>query len=136
MVSWTASETGASIVTSEPEGLTCETTDVTCAVVGLQPGNSYTFTVLAENAVGTSTSIPTDPVTAVDGTATVGRTIKQSTVFRWAGVPVRSSSSMKSLTPFRCRGVRKGIVIKQPGICRVSVQSGKTRGVAVIGAAS
>ena len=136
VVSWTASEIGTFVVTSEPEGLTCETTDVTCAVEGLQPGSSYSFTVTAENVVGTSTSIPTEPVTAVAGTATVGKTVKQATVFKWAGVPVRSSSTMKSLTPLRCKGLGKGIVIKQAGICRVSVQTGKSRGVAVIGAAA
>jgi hypothetical protein len=136
VVSWAASEIGSFVVTSEPEGLTCETAGVSCAVGGLQPGTLYSFTVLAENAVGASTSIPTEPVTAVDGTATVGRTIKQSTVFRWAGVPVRSAGSMKSLTPLRCKVAGKGIAIRQPGICRVSVQSGKSRGVAVIGAAS
>jgi hypothetical protein len=43
---------------------------------------------------------------------------------------------MKSLTPLRCKGLGKGIVIKQAGICQVSVQTGKSRGVAVIGAAA
>jgi secreted trypsin-like serine protease len=136
VVSWTASEVSAFVATSEPEGLTCETTDVTCAVGGLQPGRSYSFTVTAENAIGTSVSTPTEPVTAVDGTATVGRSVKQSTIFRWAGVPVRLTSSMKSLTPLRCGVVSKGILIKQPGICRVSAQTGKARGVAVIGSAA
>lgn len=70
-VSWTApsSNGGAPItsyvVTSSPGGYTCSTTGATsCTVTGLTNGTSYTFTVVAINANGSSlASAPSGPVT-------------------------------------------------------------------------
>jgi hypothetical protein len=69
-VTWTAPTTGGSpitkyTVTSDPGRKTCTTSGaLTCTVDGLAPGKSYTFTVVAKNAVGSSApSTPSNPVT-------------------------------------------------------------------------
>jgi hypothetical protein len=60
-VTWTAPSSNGGLpvtlytVTSSPGGETCSTTTAsTCDVTGLTPGDSYTFSVTAANAVGTS----------------------------------------------------------------------------------
>ena len=54
-------------VTSSPGGLTCSTSGATsCVVANLVDGTTYTFTVTATNAIGSSTaSDPSAPVTAM-----------------------------------------------------------------------
>jgi hypothetical protein len=53
--------------TATPGGLTCSSTTTTCVVQDLNAGTSYTFTVTATNAIGTSpASSPSTPVTIVD----------------------------------------------------------------------
>jgi len=65
-VSWTAPESeGSSPVTSytataEPGGESCTTSELTCVIAGLTNGTSYSITVTATNAEGTS-----DPSVAV-----------------------------------------------------------------------
>lgn len=76
-VSWTAPvDDGGSpvtgyVATSKPGGITCSTTGATtCTVSPLVDGRSYTFTVVAENVVGTSpksaTSLPVVPYDQAD----------------------------------------------------------------------
>ncbi|HUW78316.1 MAG TPA: hypothetical protein VMV52_06155 [Candidatus Nanopelagicaceae bacterium] len=54
-VAWIASVgTDSYTVTSSPGGFTCTTALLTCSVVGLSNGTSYTFTVAGTNSAGTS----------------------------------------------------------------------------------
>jgi hypothetical protein len=66
-VAWVASVGADSyVVTSTPGGFTCTTALLTCSVVGLSNGTSYTFTVTAANIAGTSAaSSPTLAVTPI-----------------------------------------------------------------------
>lgn len=66
-VSWTASSNGSGIpavsgytVTSSPGGLTCTAADdeTSCQVGGLTWGTAYTFTVTAQNSIGSSDPSP------------------------------------------------------------------------------
>jgi hypothetical protein len=69
LVSWTApaSTGGAPITlytaTAAPGGLNCSSTTTSCTIVGLTDGSSYTFTVTATNAAGTSTASSAAPST-------------------------------------------------------------------------
>jgi uncharacterized repeat protein (TIGR02543 family) len=69
-VSWTAPATtgGAPItgytVTASPGGATCTTTTLSCIISGLSDGVTYSYSVAAENAVGTS-SVRSTTVTYV-----------------------------------------------------------------------
>ncbi|MBU6280355.1 MAG: S8 family serine peptidase, partial [Actinomycetales bacterium] len=70
VVSWVAPvDDGGSPVTgytvqSSPGGFSCVTVSLSCTVTGLSNGTSYTFTVVADNAVGSSLASPSsEPVT-------------------------------------------------------------------------
>ena len=137
VVAWTAPAAASFVVSADSGGFTCETTELTCVVSGLTPGTTYTFTAQAVNSAGSSpVSTPTPPVIAVDGTTSVGQTVKESTVFRWGSVPLRANSTMRSLTPLRCRVVARGLAITKAGICRTLVKTGRTSAVVVIGSQS
>ena len=62
VIAWTApADNGGTaitgyLVTANPGGRTCTTARTTCTVTGLANGTSYTFTVTATNAAGTSTA--------------------------------------------------------------------------------
>ncbi|MCB9413145.1 MAG: S8 family serine peptidase [Actinobacteria bacterium] len=59
-------EPTATVVTAQPGGATCEITELpsagSCAITGLTPGTTYTFTAVARNPIGDSA--PSAPVTA------------------------------------------------------------------------
>lgn len=55
--------TATDVTDASGGGQTCTTTDITCTVTGLTSGDSYTFTVVATNALGDSA--PTAPSEAV-----------------------------------------------------------------------
>jgi len=54
-------------VTATPGGMTCQSATTTCVIAELTAGTTYTFTVTATNAVGTSSSSdPSNSVTITD----------------------------------------------------------------------
>jgi hypothetical protein len=102
-------------------------------VEGLTAGGTYTFTVQATNAVGVgAVSAPTAPVVAVDGTTSVGRTVKTVRVLKWAGVPRSAGAKLTAITKAVCRVTSSGVLMKKAGVCSVRARSAGSRGVAFI----
>lgn len=140
VVTWTASpENGGSdvttyTVTSSAGNLTCTNPGTACMVEGLTAGGTYSFTVQASNTVGVgAASAPTAPVVAVDGTTSVGRTVKTIRVLKWAGVPPTSAgASISAVTKSVCRVTAGGVLLRKAGLCSVRARSAGTRGVAFI----
>jgi secreted trypsin-like serine protease len=139
VVTWTASpESGGSdvtayTVTSNAGNLTCTNSGTACMVEGLTAGGTYTFTVQATNAVGVgAVSAPTAPVVAVDGTTSVGRTVKTVRVLKWAGVPRSAGAKLTAITKAVCRVTSSGVLMKKAGVCSVRARSAGSRGVAFI----
>ena len=68
-------------VTTSPGGATCTTSSLSCTIAGLTTGDTYTFAVVATNAIGTSPSsaasnaviLATAP--AAQGNTTSGRSV-------------------------------------------------------------
>jgi uncharacterized repeat protein (TIGR02543 family) len=74
-VSWTApsSEGGSAIISytaTSSLGQSCTTVTTTCSVTGLSDATSYTFTVTATNAIGTSVSSAASATILTEDTAT------------------------------------------------------------------
>lgn len=141
VVSWTASiNNGGAAVASytalaSPGGAMCSTVEVTCAVTGLIPGKTYTFTVSASNSIGPGqASLASAPVVAVSGTSTVGRTVKVKTVVKWADLKYSASAKLSTSTAKICKVAKSGVLIRSVGTCVIAVQSGGKRGTAFIGA--
>jgi hypothetical protein len=104
-VSWTAGDPNGSAITgytvAGSDGSGCVSATTTCIVSGLINGTSYTFTVTATNAIGTSSpSAPSDPVTPVGpapaGAAKLGITAGSHTSVAGADVSVTVSALNKN----------------------------------------
>lgn len=104
-VSWTAGDPNGSAITgytvAGSDGSSCASATTTCIVSGLINGTSYTFTVTATNAIGTSSpSAPSDPVTPVGpapaGAAKLGITAGSHTSVAGADVSVTVSALNKN----------------------------------------
>jgi secreted trypsin-like serine protease len=142
VVSWTASVNngGAPVAAytalAAPGGGTCTTTEITCAVPGLTPGTSYTFTVSASNSVGAGqASVASASIVAVDGTASIGRTVKSKTVAKWSGLKYSATTKLSTSTPTICKVVKAGVQMRAAGTCAVLVRSTGKRANAFIGVA-
>ena len=140
VVSWTASvNNGGAPVASytalaSPDGATCTTTEITCAVPGLTPGVPYTFTVSASNSVGQGqVSVASTPIVAVDGTANIGRIVRSKTVVKWSGLKYSATAKLSTSTPNICKVVKAGVRIRSAGTCAVLVRSAGKRANAFIG---
>ena len=78
--SWSGStQSGVTyVVTATPGGLTCTTTTTSCSITGLNPGTSYTFTLVAKNSAGNSNPVTIGSATAQGVPGSVS-TVKAST---------------------------------------------------------
>lgn len=142
IVTWTASvNNGGAPVASytalaSPDGASCNSQETTCAITGLTPGVSYTFTVSAANSVGQGqASVASAPIVAVVGTSNVGRTVKSKTIIKWSGLKYSASARLISLTANICKVVKAGVRMSAAGTCEVLVRSAGRRGAALIGVA-
>ena len=117
---------------SSSDGRTCTSKETTCVVSGLTIGNSYTFTVTASNSIGQSApSAPTSVITAVSGSAKVGKTVPKSTVLRWAG---RTTGTILAITKSQCSVTARGVQLNRAGNCTVKV-TGSTKKVVILAVA-
>ena len=86
------------VATSSPDGLTCETTELECEVRGLSNGTTYTFEVVAFNAVGAGvTSAPSTPAQLL-AVPTAPQSVKARSTGTRATIswkPPRSSGGLK-----------------------------------------
>lgn len=116
-VSWTAPVSASPAVTSytataSPGGATCTTDDTTpvpttCTVTGLTNGTTYTFTVTATNADGTSSpSLPSGPATpaTVPGAPTL-TTITNGTGQVWVQWSPPGSNGGSAITEYNVSAV-------------------------------
>lgn len=140
VVTWTASVNngGASVASytalAEPGGATCITAETTCAITGLTPGLTYTFTVSASNSVGQGQgSAASTPIVAVVGTSTISRTVKSKTVIKWSGLKYSAKAKLSSSTAKICKVVKAVVQMNAVGTCVVLVRSAGKRGNAFIG---
>ena len=107
LISWSApASNGSTItsytVTSTPGGFTCTTSSTSCTISGLTNGTSYTFTLTASNAFGSSSSsdpsTPTTPATVPDAPAApTGVVGNASVALSWIA-PTSNGSSIISYT--------------------------------------
>jgi hypothetical protein len=139
-ISWPASTFPGSMaisgytVASSPDGRTCATNGaLSCVVTGLTNGTAYTFTVVANSAVGNSDpTAASDPVTPF-GSSVVAPIVSfptragfltSSSVMRSWGSP---TATMTSGTPSVCRVVGASVVfLRVTGTCRVAVSQDGT----------
>lgn len=137
-VAWTPSPQngGADITaytaTAAPTGASCSAAATTCTIEGLQPGTAHTVTVVAANPAGTSApSAPSSPVTAANGTAKRGASVRAATVAKWAGVP-SAKPTLTVLTRKTCASGGRGVTMTKVGLCTVRVKAGGRTGIATI----
>lgn len=137
-VAWTPSPQngGADITaytaTAAPGGATCTAVAPTCTIEGLQAGTGYTVTVVAANPAGASApSAPSAVVTAANGTAKRGASVRAATVAKWAGVPA-AKATLTVLTKKTCASGARAVTMKKAGLCTVRVKAGSRTGIATI----
>ena len=138
-IAWTQSPaTGGSPITgytatANPGSASCTTTETTCVISGLRAGVSYSFSVVATNAAGTSSAAPTSSLTrAVDAVMATGVNVRSARLATWAGLKVRSGDRVKavSLSKQICSTTARGVRGTQQGTCVVRVSVTNQAGVA------
>jgi uncharacterized repeat protein (TIGR02543 family) len=109
-ISWTAGSSGGSpitgyTVTASPGGATCSTASTSCTISSLSNNTSYTFRVVARNALGTSSaSSASSAVTPVGASymvtfdATGGSSVSNGSFFSGSTVSAPSNPSRSGFT--------------------------------------
>ena len=120
--------------TANPGSASCTTVETTCVISGLSAGVSYSFSVVATNAAGTSSATATPSLTrAADGVMATGVNVRSARWAKWAALKVRTGDRVKavSLSKRICATTKIGVRGTRQGTCvvrvNVTTKSGVTR---------